>query len=85
MLFLASSKSSINVSGDGSDDDEDRMMSPVYFNSAHRYLALEEHYFNVPPCTWSCNRRTDTNMRMTYASWDCGTISSPLFRACFSR
>lgn len=51
MLFLASSNGSINVGGDGSDDNEDRMMSPVYFNSVHRYLALEEHYFNVPQCT----------------------------------
>lgn len=48
MLFLASSKSSINVGGYGSNDNEDRMMSPVYFNSVHRYLALEEHYFSFP-------------------------------------
>lgn len=41
MLFPASSKSSINVGGYGSNDNEDRMMSPVYFNSVHRYLALE--------------------------------------------
>lgn len=85
MLFPASSKSSINVGGYGSNDNEDRMMSPVYINSVHRYLALEEHYFNVSQCTWSCNRHTATNTWMTYASWDCGIISPPLFRACFSR
>lgn len=40
---------------------------------------------SVSQCTWSCNRQTATNTWMTYASWDCGIISPPLFRACFSR
>lgn len=48
MLFLAGSKSSINVGGDDSEDNQERVMSPVYLNPSCRYLAVERHYFSVP-------------------------------------
>lgn len=35
MLFLARSRSSINVGGDNSDDNEGRLMSPVCFSCVH--------------------------------------------------
>lgn len=85
MLFLARSKSSINIGGDDSDDNEDRITSPVYFYSVQRYLAVEEQRFNVPQCPWSCSRHTAANMQMTYANRDCGMTSWPPFRPCFSR
>lgn len=84
MLWLASSKGSINVSGVDSAENEHRIMSPRCFNSVHSHPAEEEHYFNVPQYTWSCTRHTAANMRMTYASWDCHTTSWPFFRVCFS-
>lgn len=48
MSFLVGSKSSISVGGDGSDDNEQRIMSPVFFNRVHSYLTLEKHYSVSP-------------------------------------
>ena len=42
MSFLVGSESSVSVGGDCSDDNEQRVMSPVYFNRAHSYLTLEK-------------------------------------------
>lgn len=48
MSFLVGSKNSISVGGDDSDDNEHRIMSPVYFSHVHSYLTLEKHYSVFP-------------------------------------